>query len=134
MIGCVGLVEGCPQCQLEQEYLDSKGHTCGQSGEYFSALCEITGEARRNDLEFHRLSHEPERCERCQEPIWDKVGLNGLGLRPCPSRLCWENYCVVCGFVNSSFGPLDCPTCGSLGRRPGVSRLRSLYRMKRKRW
>lgn len=121
-------------CEIEQKYLDKIEHACGSPHPQLYSLCEVSGEARRRSEEFHRLSHEPERCEECHEPVWNKIGLNGLIVRPCPSRLCWEYRCAVCGYLNSSFGPLDCPTCGSLGRHPKVSAMRSLYRVKRKHW
>jgi hypothetical protein len=134
MITCVELVEGCPQCELEQQYKDKIGHTCGPSSEKYSTLCEVFGAARRNDEEYHRLSHEPESCDECGQPVWDKLGLNMLGTRLCPSGLCSQWFCRFCDQVDSSHGPIDCPTCGSIGRRPAVVRMRSLYRVKRKHW
>lgn len=134
MITCRELIEGCPDCAVEQEYKDKIEHACGTSNATLLTSCEVFGGFRREDEEYHRISHEPELCDSCAEPLWDKLGLDKLGTRPCPSGLCTQWFCQYCDHVETSAGPLDCPTCGSLGRRPAVSQMRSLYRVKRKHW
>lgn len=131
---CDALIPGCPDCAAEQVYRDSIGHDCQHHHEHLRTMCQVMGEARRQDEEFHRLSHEPELCENCQEPIHDRVGLNNTVQKLCPAGCCLHVVCKVCGSDWASYGPIDCPYCGSLGRHPRISRMRGLYRVKRRRW
>jgi hypothetical protein len=88
-------------------------------------------------IEELRADSEPERCEGCgaivddwqphPEPafVYSKL---------CPSGLCLWVYCKNCDLALTSFGAIDCPYCGSLGRHPRISRMRHLYRVKRRHW
>lgn len=132
---CDALVVGCSDCAAEQVYLDSIGHDCRRVRDNrFHTMCEVRGEARRNSEQFHRLSHEPERCERCDRPINDRLGMNNTVQRVCPANQCVFVDCKFCGYSTSSFGPVDCPYCGSLGRHPRITRMRRLYQVKRRHW
>lgn len=131
---CNALVAGCGDCEAEQAYKNAIGHECGPQSEHFSTLCEVWGESRRNDAEFHRISHEPERCEVCNAPVSDQLGLDNTVRRLCPAKLCVHVECAFCGAGTVSFGPIDCPYCGSLGRHPRIARMRHLYRVKRRHW
>lgn len=131
---CDRMVPGCLDCEAEQDYQDSIGHVCDEHSDRFTTLCELRGEGRRSDEEYHQMSHEPERCEACHEIVDDHLGATAYYTRLCPAGLCPQVVCSHCNEVTSSFGPIDCPTCGSLGRRPAVTRMRSLYRVKRKHW
>lgn len=131
---CDRMVAGCSACEAEQEYQDSIRHVCDEHSDRFTTLCEFLGEGRRSNEEYHQLSHEPERCDSCHEIVDDHLGGIEYYNRLCPMGLCPQVVCFHCNEVMSSYGPIDCPTCGSLGRRPAVTRMRSLYRVKRKHW
>lgn len=110
---CLRSVEGCEQCAAEEEWAFSQGHECGPEDKRWSTLCEVVGEGRRRSPELHRLTHEPERCEDCKAILNDRLGLYEIETRPCPSGQCTEWVCSFCKAVQSSEGPIDCPTCGS---------------------
>jgi hypothetical protein len=132
---CLALIEGCRDCEIEQDYKDSVGHRCGHRSASWSTMCEVFGEARGADEDYHLLSHEPERCEDCGRIIWDKLGTNNLVSTFCPSRYCVRMGCRFCGAEYSSYGPIECPTCGTLGQLlVRTRRMHHLYRVKRRHW
>lgn len=129
------MIEGCPDCVAEGAFLESLGHQCGPSDlRDYSTLCEIEREARRNSEEFHRLSHEPIRCEDCGVVLNDHLGTTRERVRPCKAGWCNEWYCPDCGMTQSSSGPVECPSCGSFGSvtRRRIARMHRKYRAKRR--
>lgn len=106
-------VKGCPWCAAEEAYKLSIGHSCGESTEKYTSFCDLIRKAREQDSEFHRLSHEPNRCEGCGAVLDDRRGLDRHGHRLCESGLCDQWFCPDCNETTSSAGPIDCPTCGS---------------------
>lgn len=125
---CIALIEGCPGCEKENWFLESIGHECGQSTQRYSTLCEISRKARRRSEEFHRLVHEPLRCEDCGAVLNDHLGNVREKVRMCRAGCCHEWYCPDCGVTQSSDGPVECPACGSLGS-VAKNRLRKMHAM-----
>ena len=79
---------------------------------------------------------EPERCPKCNEVVHEfRVGgAQNFYAKPCMSALCVWVHCSNCNEALSSWGPIDCPYCGSNGRHPRIRRMRHLYRVKRRHW
>lgn len=125
---CVELIRGCPECERENDYKQSTGHECGESGLFFSTSCETFGRLRRESPKLHAMLHEPERCDGCNGILNNRVGDINHRERPCESGCCTEFYCPVCDTVCSSYGPVACPTCSSYGRwLVARSRLRRMH-------
>jgi DNA-directed RNA polymerase subunit RPC12/RpoP len=121
---CQEVVEGCPDCEAEAAF---KGdHLCDD-------MCRFWGKQKRNGDEFHRLTHEPERCEDCGGIVSDKRGYRAFDVRACKAGYCTEWYCTHCGATTSSSGPMECPTCGSLRHlfRERISRMHQAYARRR---
>lgn len=82
---------------------------------------------------------EPVLCEGCGEIVEDWQREDGpepkyVYGKLCEAGLCTWVCCKNCDFAQCSFGPVDCPYCGSLGRHPRIRRMRYLYRVKRRHW
>lgn len=130
---CLELVEGCSDCEREAVYKESIGHECGEPHPRISTMCQTWGKMRRKDEQFHRLSHEPERCEGCRAILNDKLGYNVIGTGVCRSGCCSQWHCPYCRRVVASAGPVTCPSCSGY-RDPRIRRIRRQYRAKRKHW
>ena len=134
---CADLVPGCDLCLAENAYLIRVGHDCAPSLKGLDTLCQVFGDMRRNNPEFHRVSHLPQRCEDCGAIVSDNLGTNNLATQLCSEVMCTQWVCTACGGVHMSEGPIDCPAC-SLGfwpRRASTKRMRMLYgRRRRGRW
>lgn len=107
-------VEGCSECAADEEWLLSQGHKCGEPSPLWSTWCEVLGQSRRDDPEFHEMSHRPLLCDDCGGILDNRRGLDRIESRPCPSGQCVEHVCGYCGALISSSGPVGCPVCGSL--------------------
>jgi hypothetical protein len=80
---------------------------------------------------------DPMPCERCGEIIqdWQPHDVDPYTYtKLCESGRCVWVLCKNCDWAVASFGPIDCPYCGSLGRHPRIRRMRHLYRVKRRHW
>lgn len=130
---CVELVEGCSDCEREGAYKEQVGHECGSPRGPFTTTCEMFGRMRREDEKFHRLTHAPILCESCSAVLDDKLGGLTYETRLCPSELCTEWVCPHCDVVQSSAGPVNCPSCGWAANRLRVSRIRRAYAAKSRR-
>lgn len=119
---CQELIDGCEDCCRQAQYVASltPKHECDQ-------LCSVRRRFRSEDEEFHRISHEPHRCEYCSQILSDKLGQNFTLVRRCSSGYCTQWACPKCRKTASSEGPVTCPTCGSLGRAPTIPRIRKQY-------
>lgn len=135
---CRYLVPGCELCLVENEYLVRTGHDCPPESAKWHTTCEVFGGMRRQNPEFHRVSHLPQRCEDCGAIVSDNLGTDNLATQLCSELKCTQWVCTACGGVHMSEGPIDCSAC-SLGfwpRRASTHRMRSLYgrRRRRGRW
>jgi hypothetical protein len=131
-VSCVGVIAGCADCAAELEYRERVHgpHVCGD-------MCEVNGKAKSESAEFHRLIHEPELCERCGHVMDDHRGSGSYGHKVCRSGYCTIVFCPACGDEGSSFGPVGCPSCGSIGHLPyprRVSVMHRRYRLKKAAW
>jgi phage FluMu protein Com len=131
---CIASVEGCPDCEIEDDWKRIRGHRCGESSDRWSTWCELDRETRLARPEYHRLIHEPVRCDNCKKILSDRGGQYLEKTRMCRSGFCQEWYCPFCDAVQSSAGPVDCPSCGFVRRPVGVRRMRRAYRRRRRFW
>lgn len=121
MTQCVAIVPGCEECDQQ-----ARGpHVCGD-------LCDLDGELKRANEEYHQWQHRPLLCERCGGPLDDRQGHENIAEVPCPTGLCMELRCAFCGDVWASEGPVDCASCGSFVRSP-VENLSHRQRLMRRR-
>jgi hypothetical protein len=107
-------IEGCEDCAAEAAWERSQGHDCGKSSPRWKTLCEWIRDQRLESEEGHRLSHQPVRCENCDAVLNDRRGYWAYVHGRCASDLCEEWRCVRCKTVETSVGPIDCPTCSLL--------------------
>lgn len=81
---------------------------------------------------------DPVHCEGCGTVVQNWTGHDPIEFvyaKECKAGLCTGFFCRNCGFGQASFGPIDCPYCGSCpSRLPAVRRMRHLYRVKRRHW
>lgn len=135
VLRCGRSIPGCADCLAEEEYAFAHGHCCGAPDSRWTSFCEVVGESRLKDPEMHRLTHQMQVCEFCGAVLDDHRGVIGWELKDCPASQCTQVVCVACGEVDSSFGDVYCPACGSLSYLPRVRRMRRLYRARRRgRW
>lgn len=131
---CIALIEGCPDCDREDECNQKREHQCGDPHSGWFTLCEVERDLRAKSEEFHRLRHEPIRCPECQEVLDDRRGTDSTRVRACRAGCCTEWFCGACGAVQASAGPIDCPSCGHLAHTRRLSRMRRRYRARRRYW
>ncbi len=125
-VECLESVPGCADCQAEANYRGP--HRCSSDSEKYFTMCEVFGRQKRKNERFHRLTHEPSRCQKCDKVVRDNVGYDVLKMRACKAGYCREAHCPYCDALWSSDGPVACPACGSWGRDPRISRMHRKYR------
>lgn len=104
---CLDMVPGCTDCEAEASHrlVDRLGdHDCDD-------LCRWSGQAKRDDPEFHRLTHQPQTREGCAALIDDKRGNDRTVIKWCPEGSCRLWCCPDCGEDYASDGPVGCPSC-----------------------
>lgn len=135
VLRCARSIAGCADCVAEEQYAFAHGHLCGPSHAQFTTLCEVVGQSRLESEEMHRLTHRAQLCEACGAVLEDRKGVIGWRAQVCPASRCNQVVCVACGVVDSSFGDVYCPSCGSLGYLVRVRRMHQGYRARRRgRW
>ena len=104
MSACVAAVPGCEDCATYP--LRPHPHECDD-------LCRLDAEFAA-DPEYHRLRHEPVRCEGCRAVLDDRKGTDRMVQRLCPEGCCRQWCCPDCGAEWASDGPVGCPACSPI--------------------
>lgn len=129
---CRAQIPGCARCQAEAEYDASKGHECLEPSEKWTSWCDLTRKWREKSERDHEVTHKPVTCERCGFVISDRTSPSRDVVGVCRSGQCQEWRCAQCNAVQGSAGPVTCWACSGY-RSTAVSRMRTLYRQKKRR-
>lgn len=104
LVTCLDTIAGCADCLAEEPFQRAGGHECDD-------MCRFFGDQKRDDPEFHRLSHRPTTCQHCGAVLDDHRGNDRIKARPCANGTCLVWYCPDCDGEWGSDGPLGCPVC-----------------------